>query len=325
MRRTANDIANRDQSTNRDQSPARDQNPDRDQSPDCDQSPVLQGGVRTAARPRAFSVVELIVVIVIIGLLLAIVLPGLAKMTSDARFSSASQSVQAAFTRAYVAAQADRNMTAIRFVPQDWELNPDADETEPTGRQQMVTYTYRTSTDLENRSGPAGFHVEYRERLTRREGSQSVRLPANVWIAPAMTLERDSNGPTATAADLLAGDVGDFQLDPAANMFYSPDDFLVVFDPQTGVRGGVSTGRRDAWPRFQMAATDMTTPASPQESDQVERFNFSGIVIYKREPFLALDASATADDRQDVLRRFGRPYFIHRYSGGLVMGSQETQ
>ena len=276
-----------------------------------------------SGRPRAFTVVELIVVIVIIGLILAIVLPGLAKMTSDARFSSASQSVQAAFTRAYVAAQSDRNMTAIRFVPGDWELNPDSDETEPTGRQQMVTYTYRTSTDLENAAGE--FVVKYRERLTRREGSQSVQLPANVWVAPAVTLERDGNGLTPTAADLLAGDVGDFRLDPAANTFYSPDDFLVVFDPQTGVRGGVSTGRRNAWPRFQMAATDMTTPANPQESDEVERFNFSGIVIYKREPFLALGASASADDRQDVLRRIGRPYFVHRYSGGLVMGTRDTQ
>ncbi|MCH8804752.1 MAG: prepilin-type N-terminal cleavage/methylation domain-containing protein [Planctomycetes bacterium] len=305
MRRTANDIANRDQSTNR------------------DQNPVLKGGVYARGGPRAFTVVELIVVIVIIGLILAIVLPGLAKMTSDARFSSASQSVQAAFTRAYVAAQSDRNMTAIRFVPDVWELNPDSDETEPTGRQQMVTYTYRTSTDLETAAGE--FVVEYRERLTRREGSQSVQLPANVWVAPAVTLERDGNGLTTTAADLLVGDVGDFRLDPAANTFYSPDDFLVVFDPQTGVRGGVSTGRRGAWPRFQMAATDMTTPASPRESAQVERFNFSGIVIYKREPFLALGASASADDRQDVLRRIGRPYFVHRYSGGLVMGSRDTQ
>ena len=74
-----------------------------------------------------------------------------------------------------------------------------------------------------------------------------------------------------------------------------------------------------------MTATDMTTPASPRESAQVERFNFSGIVIYKREPFLALGASASADDRQDVLRRFGRPYFVHRYSGGLVMGTRDTQ
>lgn len=307
MRRTANDIANRDQSTNRDQSPDR------------------KGAGRVSGRPRAFTVVELIVVIVIIGLILAIVLPGLAKMTSDARFSSASQSVQAAFTRAYVAAQADRNMTAIRFVPGDFELNRDSDETEPTGRQLMVTYTYRTSTDVEDPPGSGNFVVQYRERLTRREGSQSVQLPANVWVAPAVTLERDGNGVTPTAADLLVGDIGDFRLDPAANTFYSPDDFLVVFDPQTGVRGGVSTGRRNAWPRFQMTATDMTTPASPQESDKVERFNFSGIVIYKREPFLALDASATPDERQEVLRRIGRPYFVHRYSGGLVMGTRDTQ
>ena len=87
----------------------------------------------------------------------------------------------------------------------------------------------------------------------------------------------------------------------------------------------MSTGARNTWPRFQMTATDLTTPASPRESADVERFNFSGIVIYRREPFLALDASASAEDRQDVLRRFGRPYFVHRYSGGLVMGTQETQ
>ena len=43
-------------------------------------------------------------------------------------------------------------------------------------------------------------------------------------------------------------------------------------------------------------------------------------MIYPREPFAALGASADPDARRDVLSRLGKIYYVNRYTGSLVSG-----
>jgi type II secretory pathway pseudopilin PulG len=262
-----------------------------------------------------FTIVELVVVVIIITLVLALVIPGLSAMATESRYSAATQTIRSAVTRAHVASQADRNMVALRFVPDEWDTQADAEQKPPQGRQHMVTYAYRTTTDVEV-SG--GFEVQYQERFERREDSKSVALPTDIWAAPVEALSRT----TAVRNGVLEGTIGQFELDPTRTAFLPADDFLIVFDPQTGLQGAVRAASPNDWTRYPLLATDFT--ATPfRERPDVRRFNFAGVVLYRREPFTALGRDAAPDDREPVLRRFGRPYFVHRSGGGLVTGLED--
>ncbi len=302
---------------------------------------VTAGGppaaTRLVASLPAFTIVELIVVITVIALLLALAIPGLSKMAQDARVNSAIQTITTTLTRAHVTALADRNLTAVRFVPGEWDYQTTADTDKPTGRQHLLTYEYVCAT--EDPSNPT--QTVYAEHFERLPKSESIQLPSDTWAAPVEALS-DSRVvlpdgtvkyPNLGLDGVLTGNLGQFNIDAAdrssaATQLLNADDFLVVFDPQTGVQSFSSTPYRlRAYDVKNSREASEDPPGTSANARPFQRYNFSGVIIYSREPFTALGngSTGTSQSRQDALRRIGRPYFVHRTSGGLVMGSQPTQ
>ena len=288
-------------------------------------------------RPSAFTIVELIVVITVVALILAIAIPGLSAIATESHFNSATQSVNGALTRAYYAALEDVNMTAVRFLPGEWNYDETAEAQRPPGRQHVLTYSYVATTAAD----PSDVtKVRFGEYFQRREGGATLQLPDDVWIAPLESLETGTRKiGTRTYTNfgedfVLNGDRGQFRLDADPTVsgdFLQADDFLITFDPQTGVCVGKPAPRRVK----AYVPEDCTEAggAAGSETDRnqsgntfYQRYNFSGIVIYRRGPFVSLgDGSEAAADRQDWLRANGRPYLLHRFGGGLVMGTQGSE
>lgn len=259
---------------------------------------------------------ELLVVIAIIGLLLAITVPSMMKMAGESRFTEAQQSLNGLFTRAWITASADQNLTAVRFMPGAWDYQENRELQTPAGRQHAVIYSYRGSTE-----NPASVgQVVYSEAFERRSGIASLPLPADLWAAPLEGLT-----PGAAGQNWLTGPVNSFQTDAAsagAN-FLDADDFLIVIDPRSGIRG--------APPRaYGMSAYDPSAGyqwnggVDAQGAALYRRYNFTGIALYRREPFAALGGAANAQLRQDWLRGNSRPFLVHPWGGGLVAGAKEA-
>jgi len=288
------------------------------------------GPLRSPRSPRrAFTVIELAVVIGIIVLLVALAVPAFNSMSAESRHTSAVQSINGILTRAHIAAIGERSMMAVRFAPAAWDLDETAEGAADRNRQVAVTYRYVTSVEQPNDPN----QVYYDERFVRREESQPIRLPSDVWVAPAEGLLAGTvvGGSDSWADFVLGGDAGVFHLDPSANDdFLNADDFLVVFDPHTGLMGGgrpTTYGLRayDPRPGYQTESAGQWqgAGANPPWNPEFKRFAFTGLVIYPREPFAALPADADGEERQDVLRRIGRAYYVNRHSGVLVAGQQE--
>jgi len=280
----------------------------------------------------AFTVVELAVVIGIIVLLIALAVPAFNSMSAQSRHASAVQSINGILTRTHIAAVGERAMMAVRFGPAAWDLDQTAEGAADKNRQTAVTYRYVTSVEQPNNPSL----VYYDERFVRREESQPVRLPSDVWVAPGEGLvTQNMHGYTNFGADfVLRGNVGEFYLEAldqsgAVNAeFYNADDFLVVFDPHTGLMGGgrpTAYGLRayDPVNKVESAGNWRGPNANPPWDPEFNRFAFTGLVIYPREQFAALPADADGQERQELLRRIGRAYYVNRHSGVLVTGEQE--
>ncbi|MBU0637945.1 MAG: hypothetical protein KKB50_03705 [Planctomycetes bacterium] len=269
----------------------------------------------------AFTIVELIVVITVIVIILAIAIPGLSAMTAEARFSAAQQSINGVLTRAHITALADMSITAVRFMPGRWDRVERMESQEAGDEQHAVTYKYVCSTDQFSGSN---VNVAFSERFERLKGSAPLRLSSSTWVAPVEALATETTSLVGHASPygnfgadfVLAGVPQTFKRDAGDPSFFNADDFLIVFDPRTGVRGAPE--------KSQLVGADLEGPGNVVESTNIQRYNFSGIVIYKREPFLEVAGSANGADRQLALRRFGRPFFVHRHSGALVMGVQRA-
>ena len=305
-----------------------------------------------ALRP-AFTLVELLVVIGIIVLILGIAIPGIAAMNAEARFTAGIQTVNATLTRAYYSALSDQNLVAVRFMPGDWDFVTGVEPTRGTGRMHMVTYNYvGSSIDPTDRKLEK---VKFSERFERRPGADSVPLPEDVYVAPLEALTdtpvtvRDSVHPLDSSKSnatvkhnnfgtqmVLKGEIGRFDYDQFGdktsgnrkNNSLPADDFLIVCDPRSGIRTGVpSVFWMKAYDPVSLAQGGMQSEVdrSKDNKDPYRRFSFSGIVAYRREPFVALGNSATGELRQDWLRRNGRPFLAHRYGGGLVTGTRVGQ
>ncbi len=261
-----------------------------------------------AGRPRrrAFTIVELIVVVVVIALILGLALPGLSAMTNDARFSAALQSISGALNRARIESLADMNMTAVRFVRGDWDAEDGGKTATLRDRQHVVGFRYK----LQSQDPSNASKVTFDERFERSPGSEAVILPADIWAAPVEALQ-----PASVA--ILDGRIGSFSLmQPGEeNDFLRSDDFLIVFDPNNGVRGSGSISNPTRFPLLGYNAL------TQEEDSGIHRFNHAGIVLYRREAFAALGENASGADRQALLQRMGRPYYVRRFGGGLVMGT----
>ena len=299
---------------------------------------TAQPRILESSNPRillspAFTIVELIVVITVIVLILAIAVPGLSALSSESRFSSAVQMVNGALTRAYYCALADGNMTAVRFLPGEWDYDESADAQRPTGRMHMVTYSY-VGTSAGDPTQPG--NVVFAEYFQRRVGSSSEQLPDNIWAAPAEALDRQQRTIGGDQHNnfgqqfVLNGYLRHFYLDAKTwdDEFLNADDFLIVFDPQTGVRGMISPMPLKAYvPNSEYVDAGIrgteTDRGSGGNPEYYKRYNFTGVAIYRRGGFESLgNVGGAALERQNYLRRNSRPYLVHRYGGGLVMGTQ---
>lgn len=291
--------------------------------------PFTARGGAVVAKIRGFTLVELIVVIAVIALILAFAIPALNNMSGESKLIAGVQTVNGALTRAYYASQADRQLSAVRFLPGEWDFSGRNDPQSATGRQHLVPYTWVTATDRENSSG--AFELRFREQFQRRPGSESIQLPPDIWVAPVEAWRDDTLGSRGLRVDydILSGRRGQFELSanrntPVNTRLLNADDFMIVFDSQTGLktrRELVSLRGYDPTPNVRAEVDDNGLTGAGQI--RYERFTSAGVVVYRREPFAALGDTAAPEDRQRVLRTHGRAYFVHRYGGGLVLGTSE--
>jgi len=286
----------------------------------------------TAARPRpAFTVVELVIVITVIALLLLISIPGLSKMATDSRFSAAVQSLNGVLTRTYYQSLADMNFTAVRIGPGNWDHGDDEAHVD---REHMHAVPYRYGPAYD--SGANNNVPVFDERFGRIQDDSVAVLPSDVWAAPIETLGLNSvNAADDDFADqLLTGQAGHFEANSDSTntrpswsnqSFFPADDFLIVFDPQAGVRQDFRrpSNNRNSWDSYALRTIDKN-PSSPRynKESNIWRYGSIGVILYPREAFLALGDNADSADRAEFLRQQGRPYFVHRYGGELVMGAQ---
>ena len=300
--------------------------------------------VRPVRPSRAFTVVELMVVIGIIALILALGVPAFNAMTTQQRLSKTRTLLDGALTRTHVICLSDRNLAAVRIFPANWHLSRDqALAGSQTGRQMLATYVYR-STYAADPGQPDSVH--FHERFERLEDGPTRLLPPDTWVAPGEALDTRTRVPDLgrDIGDLvLDGTIGRFELDADSRTnrgegLLDADDFLIVFDPGTGVRPSFN---RQPWPlrayvpeagdlgpgaddvAGQEAAGDYWTGAA--YNIPFQRFSFTGVVIYQRDPFLALGVDADPDQRRDVLHRFGSMYYVDRTGGSLVAGAGEAR
>ncbi len=285
-----------------------------------------------------FTIVELVIVIAVIALILIIAVPGLSAMNADARLTGARQTINGVTTQAYYLALANRTMTAVRFFPGRWDTTADRTALN-TGRQHMAVYLYAGQTVRERQGG---FEVALGEYFVRAPGLESVALPEDVWAAPLESLQaagllRHTDGRTTNYAQLgrdfvLSGTLNQFRYNADRNPglgstdggdFLTADDFLIVCDPETGVRAGPPRPYRL---RAYAPACGYEVDADPNSANLPhQRYSAGGLVVYRREAFVALGSSADGQVRQDYLRTRGRPYLVHRFSGGLLSGTQSPQ
>jgi prepilin-type N-terminal cleavage/methylation domain-containing protein len=219
---------------------------------------------------RAFTLVELLVVVAIIAVILGIGLPAFNSMTAQSRKAKARQLLQGALTRASVLSVADRNLIAVRVFPSAWDQSGRSTADTPSGAagvgaQTLALYKYVTRAErpLVTNGASDPTVVMYVDRFERVPDSPSIVMPPDVWLAPVEALITGPNGNRAQvdrngdgslgaadiALDELDGTPGWFDLDcdPRTNSnkrMVIADDFLFVFDPEQGL---VSSRGRPAW------------------------------------------------------------------------------
>lgn len=289
-------------------------------------------------RRGGFTIVELVVVIAVIVLVLAVAVPGISAMNAEARLTSASQLVNASMTRAYYLALGDVNMTAVRFLPGEWNADDEEGEQRAAGRQHVVIYSYTGVTYDASGTSIDPYEVSFNDYFARRKESSTVELPEDVWVAPLESLSTAvaqvpwEKSPQTTVWQrynnlgrdfVLSGEAGAFSLDAGnrsgSDALLNADDFLIVVDPKAGVYSGVPRSFR-----LRAFAPNLGYEADRGPSDvPYQRYAFSGVVVYRRKPFVELGNDPA--ERQAQLRERGRPFMAHRYSGGLMAGMRNTQ
>jgi len=295
----------------------------------------------------------MILVVAVIALILVLAVPALSSLGAEARLTAAQQTIQALTTRAYLLSLADRTMTAVRFFPAEWDVPADSESERAAarGRQNLAIYSYVGSTVQEYPPFSGNFVVKPAEYFERAKDLGSSRLPEDVWAAPLEALS--SQATTLNGADVDGSNPYQRTYDPfgpkfvlngvidrlrfnaerdasdsddhASRVFLNADDFLLVFDPQTGLRTGTPEPvhlRAYAPPRRDLGETNSWGETDQPAGVPYQRYSFSGLVTYRREPFVTLGANADGDRRYELLRDSGRPFLVHRFSGGLLAGLQ---
>ncbi len=274
-------------------------------------SPICPAPARRAA--RGFTIVEILAVLGIIAVILAIGVPAFNVMTTQNRITAAEQTLSGVISRAYVSAISERSMIAVRFVRADWVLDSRNQPLATEDRQAILIYRWSGGV-LDPASGTA---LSFTERFQLLEGTTPQVLPQFTWVAPIEALEVvGGGGPSAAAAGVLAGTLGSFDLDAsrANSPLMETEDFLLVFGPT----GSIVPQARP----YPIRLSDYTNwpAAAPVEAVGL-RYAVTGLALYERGPLTAAGRTASVQDRQTVLRRDAKPYYVTRSGGQLVSGT----
>ena len=266
---------------------------------------------------RAFTIVEMIVVIAIIALVLVIGVPAFNNMAVQQRMSKARQLLNGTMTRARVLS-VNGQRVAVRVCPAQWYLADESLARVSTGRQVVSTFAFNALPGGDPTDVESAIARDWFEPLA--DGPMHV-LPPDTWVAPSAALVNDADGDA-----WLEGEIGEFRIDADEHViFLDADDFLIVFSDGE-LRTRVTEDERclKAYiPDLEAeAAGDLTSwnAITGKFGTPFRRSNATGFVIYPREPFAALGASADPDARRDVLSRLGKIYYVNRYTGILVSG-----
>ncbi len=125
---------------------------------------------------RAFTLVELMVVIAIIGILAVVTLVSSRRMSAGARVSSATNAVTAVLANARAAAIRDNKPTAVVFRA-SW------DATKPHLPQQTEVIVVRSTGDLVQFGSPSSAGPNVAERFLPLTDVQSVKLSEGIKVA----------------------------------------------------------------------------------------------------------------------------------------------
>lgn len=303
----------------------------------------------------AFTTIELVVVVALIALILAITVPALSTMARDARRTDALQKMDASLTRAKYIAIEDRG-AALRMLPSQWDWNEEEGLPAKVGNQHVAIFSVGVGSDEYNPSDPVQL-----QRFQRRADISSSQLPSGVWLAPLEATFDENIGVSQFAdisEEILTGTLATaeagfaFSADPDENEdFLIADDFLVAFDANgalvpgpRGIRsleadpndlGDLEYGHRylhwlEAYAHPEDAderglATRKGDDRDWRDDELYERYNFSGVVLYDRESFVALGADADPEDRRDFLRDRGQPLYVHPTGAVLVEARQRQE
>lgn len=301
--------------------------------------PKRPGRPRCRRLAGGFSLTELLIVIGVIVVILLIGIPAFNAMTIESRYGSAEQSLSATLSRAAIAAQSERNLVALRFLPAEWDADSPEDVARIAGRQKVVTYRYVTSTDALTSAGT--WQVAYSEAFKRVEDADELLLPPDLWIAPGEALADPT--PSGDEAHILNGVYGPAETafsrswdgstppgwssaGPYHDRFLDADDFMVVFDSRGGLMRGPSLGADAS--SVELVDHNPAHMAGGPHIDRLSRRYFGSLVLYQREAFRAAGNSTdseTVDARRDYLLREGRPFYVGRRGGALISGTAPSQ
>ncbi|MCA9245095.1 MAG: hypothetical protein KDA32_14145 [Phycisphaerales bacterium] len=323
-------------------------------------SPVNRRGARLRS---AFTIVELLVVIGIIIIVIAFAVPAFNSMARQAHFSQARATLSGAFQRAHILSISDRAMTAVRVFPADWEYSNAEDAAISRNRQRVALYQYR-ATDAANPDEPEDVAFDERLERIESEPTKllptDIWAAPTVAMRESQRADELLQGQISrfTFDPAEATGTGGFLNADDFLIVFGADGAGVQSDPRWQRTDPISWGnswmdRSTTQARFSQPRMYRLKGYVPEDASYTEyrgqevdgdragggnnglmdnpqdepfrRFGFDGLVLYEREAFSTLGATAAPNERRAAILRSGRPYYISRIGGGLIEGAAAVE